>query len=138
MKLSSLVLGAALTVAAGPAAKAAITDADFPPKTVRDLIALCAPAQDDPRLTGAINYCHGYAEGAVVVEEAHARRSGRRMFCLPNTPPDSGRELGQFITWANADPSRLDEPAVDGMFLYLAQQYPCPSSGSGHARRHRS
>jgi hypothetical protein len=127
-----------LAVAAVPAASAAITDSQFPPKTVRDLIAICAPPQDDPRLTGAINYCHGYAEGAVIVEMAHNRRQGQKLFCLPSTPPDSGSELGQFITWANAEPSRLDEPAVDGMFLFLAQKYPCPAPAAGNARRQHS
>ncbi len=136
MKLSSFALGTALAVAAVPAASAAITDSLFPPRTVRDLIALCAPPQDDPRLTGAINYCHGYAEGAVVVEMAHTAKGNRKLFCLPNPPPDSGSELGQFITWANAEPSRLDEPAVDGMFLFLAQQHPCPTPAGGPARRH--
>lgn len=138
MKLSSLALGAALAVTAAPAAKAAITNSLFPPRTVRDLIALCAPAQDDPRLTGAINYCHGYAEGAVIVEMAHTEKRGQKLFCLPSPPPDSGSELGQFITWANAEPSRLDEPAVDGMFLFLAQQHPCSPAAAGSTRRHRS
>ncbi|MBV9653072.1 MAG: hypothetical protein JOZ42_00775 [Acetobacteraceae bacterium] len=135
MKRSSIALAAVLTVAAVPIASAAITDAQFPPRTVRDLIAICAPPENDPRLTGAINYCHGYAEGAVIVELAHNRREGRRLFCLPSPAPDSGSELGQFITWANAEPQRLDEPAVDGMFLYLAEKYPCAATAPAR-RRH--
>jgi len=60
---------------------------------------------------------HGYAEGAVIVEMAHARQPhGRKLFCLPDPPPSSGTELGNFISWANEDPSRLQQPAVDGMF----------------------
>jgi hypothetical protein len=31
----------------------------FPPRTVRDLIEICAPAKDDPMMTAAINCCHG-------------------------------------------------------------------------------
>jgi hypothetical protein len=33
----------------------------------------------------------------------------------------SGSEISKFIGWANALPSRLDQPAVDGMFIYLAE-----------------
>ena len=108
-------------------AGAAVTESQFPPKTVRDLIALCGAAQDDPMMTAAVNYCHGYAEAAVIVEEAHEkqRRGSSKLFCLPDPPPASGTELSSFATWANADPGRLDQPAIDGMFLYLAQKYPC-------------
>jgi Rap1a immunity proteins len=126
MKRAALALAVAVAASGIGAAHAALRESDFPPKTVRDLITICAPTQDDPMLTAAINYCHGYAEGAVVVESAHAsQHRGRKLFCLPNPPPGSGTELGKFVTWANQEPSRLDEPAVDGMFLYLAEKYPC-------------
>jgi len=49
-----------------------VTEAQFPPRTVRDLIEICAPASEDPKMTAAINYCHGFAQGAV----ASKRRMG--------------------------------------------------------------
>jgi hypothetical protein len=129
MKLPALVLGACLTSGGAIAAVADVTTSEFPPHTVRELIAICAPAHDDPLMTAAINYCHGYAQGAVTVELAHAaQRHARKLFCLPDPPPPVGAELGSFIAWANQEPSRLDAPAVDGMFLYLSQKYPCGKS----------
>ena len=126
MKPLALAAVAAIAMAGVSAASAAVMESEFPPKTVRDLISICAPAKDDPMMTGAINYCHGYAEGAVVVELAHAsQKRGRKLFCLPTPAPASDAELTSFIAWANAEPSRLDQPAVDGMFVYLAQRYPC-------------
>jgi hypothetical protein len=99
------------------------------------LIEVCAPAKDDPMMTAAINYCHGFAQGAVIVEEAHEEhRDVRKLFCLPSPPPPSGSEISKFIAWANAVPSRLDEPAVDGMFIYLAETYPCPQEATGRGR----
>ena len=116
-------------------ASAAVTESQFPPRTVRDLIEICAPAQEDPMMTAAINYCHGFAEGAVIVEEAHeGRRDARKLFCLPSPRPASGSEITKFIAWANAMPSRLDEPAIDGMFIYLAETYPCPQEATGKRR----
>ncbi|MDR3539266.1 MAG: Rap1a/Tai family immunity protein [Acetobacteraceae bacterium] len=132
MTLKALSLATAML--AGPfvvlltvgAARAAVTEAEFPPKTVGQLVALCTAAKDDPMMTASVNYCHGFAEGAVIVETAHAaQRGGRKLFCLPNPPPASDAELAGFVSWANATPARLEQPAVDGMFLYLATKYPC-------------
>jgi hypothetical protein len=129
-----MALGAALTAGA-TMALANVTESQFPPMTVRDLIAICAPAKEDPMMTAAINYCHGFVQGAVLVEEAHeGHRDVRKLFCLPSPPPPSGSEIGKFIAWANALPSRLDQPAVDGMFIYLAETYPCPQEATRKRR----
>src|SRR5215471_16823109 len=102
---------------------------------VRDLIEICTPAREDPMMTAAINYCHGFAQGAVAVEQAHeGHRDARKLFCLPPLSPPSGSEITKFIAWANALPSRLDEPAIDGMFIYLAEAYPCPQEAAGKRR----
>jgi hypothetical protein len=137
MKSAGMALVAALTAGA-TMALGNVTESQFPPTTVRDLIAICAPAQEDPMMTAAINYCHGFAQGAVLVEEAHAdHRDVRKLFCLPSPPPPSGSEIAKFTTWANAVPSRLDQPAVDGMFIYLAETYPCPQEATPRKRRTR-
>ena len=134
MKVGGVALGVALATGA-TIASAAVTESEFPPRTVRDLMEICAPAQDDPLMTGAINYCHGFVEGAVTVEEARENhRDVRRLFCLPSPPPPSGSELTKFAAWANAVPSRLDDPAVDGMFIYLAETYPCPQAATRKRR----
>lgn len=133
MKYRALALAAVLIAAGASSASAAVSESQFPPHTVADLIAICAPAKDDPLMTGAINFCHGYAEGAVDVEEAHEmQRGGRKLFCLPTPRPPRGSELTSFIAWANERPARLDMGAIDGMFIYLAERYPCPA---GQGRR---
>ena len=55
MKLGGVAFGVVLTTIA-PIALAAVTQSQFPPRTVRDLIQVCAPAKDDPMMTAAINY----------------------------------------------------------------------------------
>ena len=134
MKIGGVAFGVAL-VAGATIASAAVKESQFPPRTVRDLIEICAPSKEDPMMTAAINYCHGFAQGAVIVEEAHEdHRDVRKLFCLPSPPPPSGSELSKFIAWANALPSRLDEPAIDGMFIYLAETYPCAQEAGGKRR----
>lgn len=129
MKLKALFLATAM-LAGTAGARAAVTETQFPPKTVRDLIAICSAGKDDPMMTAAVNYCHGFAEGAVIVEMAHEKQRGaRKLFCLPSPPPPSDAELANFISWANQESSRLDSPSIDGMFLYLATKYPCGKVG---------
>jgi hypothetical protein len=133
--MAALALVAALVAAGAASAAAAVSESQFPPRTVGDLISICAPAKDDPLMTAAVNFCHGYVEGAVDVEEAHeAQRGGRKLFCLPSPRPPRGSELTSFITWANERPSRLEMGAIDGMFIYLARKYPCPATISGKRR----
>jgi Rap1a immunity proteins len=139
MRPRCLVLGAALLVSATVTpltlAPAAVTDAQFPPNNVRDLIAICAPAPDDPRMTASVNFCHGFVEGAVIVEEANeAHKGARKLFCLPSPRPPRGSELTNFMAWANAQPGRLDMPSIDGVFIYLAERFPCPAEASSRRR----
>jgi Rap1a immunity proteins len=134
MRFRALALGAALAAVALPV-RAAVTETQFPPHTVSDLIAICTPAQDDPLMAVAEGFCHGFAEGAVIVEEAHeAQRGARRLFCLPTPRPPRGTELTSFVAWAKEQPARLDMPAIDGMFIYLAGKYPCPAEPSRKRR----
>src|SRR5215472_17038953 len=139
MRSRCLLVGAALlagtTVTPLRLAPAAVTDAQFPPNNVRDLIAICAPDKDDPRMTASVNFCHGFVEGAVVVEEANeARKGARKLFCLPSPRPSRGSELTNFMTWANEQPGRLDMPSIDGVFVYLAERFPCPAEASSRRR----
>lgn len=131
MRFAALALACAL-IAVVAASAAAVTESQFPPHTVRDLIAICAPDKDDPLAAASVNFCHGYAEAAVIVEEAHEmQRGARKLFCLPSPPPPRGTELSSFIAWANERPARLEMGAIDGMFIYLAGKYPCPAAGRG-------
>ncbi len=77
-------------------------------------------------MTAAVNYCHGFTEGAVDVEQAlQNRRVVRHLICLPAQRPPRGAVLRSFTAWVNAEPSRLDMPALTGMFVYLLTTYPC-------------
>ena len=140
MRSKCLFFGAALltvgVVFATPTlAPAAVTESQFPPNTVRDLIAICSADNDDPRMTAAVNFCHGFVEGAVIVEEANESHKGaRKLFCLPSPRPPRGSELTNFTAWANEQPARLDMPSIDGMFIYLAQRFPCPEQAATKRR----
>ena len=133
MGATLLAIGA--TLAAPKSVPAAVTELQFPPNTVRDLIAICSADKDDPRMTAALNFCHGFVEGAVIVEEANKSHKGaRKLFCLPSPRPPRGSELINFTAWANEQPARLDMPSIDGIFIYLAQRFPCPGQAATKRR----
>ena len=72
-------------------------------------------------MTGAVNFCHGYAEGAVVVEEAHeAQRGGRKLFCLPTPRPPRDPELASFI--AGRRTARAPRHAGDRWHVHLSRR----------------
>lgn len=132
------LLAAGIALAPVSRAPAAVSDAQFPPSNVRDLIAICAAGPDDPRMTASVNFCHGFVEGAVIVEEANESRKGaRKLFCLPTPRPPRGSELTNFTGWANEHLGRLDMPSIDGVFVYLAERFPCPAEAASNRRRAR-
>jgi len=122
--LLSLALAATL-----PAAKSwgAVTEDNFQLRNTADLVALCTASQSDPFGTAAVNFCQGFSVGVtrVLQEEDAANARKRPMFCLPAGGANRNQALAAFVSWASADPARMNMPATDGLAAFLAAQYPC-------------
>jgi hypothetical protein len=92
-------------------------------RTAGDLAALCG---SDPRSPGAdakINFCHGFAQGAV--DDRMHGAADKKPFCFPNPAPSRSSTMGQFVSWVRATPSNRDLPVLDGLFKFLAERFPC-------------
>lgn len=129
MRLAVIAGGLSLSaVLAFSAASAAVTQDNFPAKSTGDLVALCTAAKDDPLATAALNYCQGFAEGAVEIALSYsaAGPQSRRPFCLPSPPPTLDQAAADFASWANSDPQRLQQQAIAGLVSYLIDRFPCP------------
>jgi hypothetical protein len=129
MQLTRLAAAALFALAPclmAPARAYAVTEADFAAKTAGDLVNLCAADPKEPMGTAALNFCHGFAQGAVsvVMEEAAASKRAR-FFCFPTPAPSRTATLAEFVTWARANPSHLSETPADGLFAFLRQRFPC-------------
>lgn len=112
-------------LAAGPAG-AAVTEANFGAETTADLVALCSADKMEPMGTAALNFCHGYAVGAVRVGQAQALASrGGKLFCLPEPTPNRDQAIAGFVKWAQADSKAMAMRPYDAMFAYLSATYPC-------------
>jgi hypothetical protein len=88
-------------------------------RTAGELADLCTASPGQPAAEAKINYCHGFAQGMVDVEQQHGMR-----FCIP---PGTSRNatLAEFARWVKAQPERRSANAVKGLTQFLTQQYPC-------------
>jgi hypothetical protein len=106
--------------------RAAVTEDTFKVQTTADLVELCSIAPSDPMGTAALNFCHGFAVGAfrVLSEENAAHRT--HMFCPPEPTPTRNQAIADFVQWAMASPSIMQEPPADGLTAYIIKSFPCP------------
>lgn len=128
--LTSALAAIALAAFAGGAAHAAPakvgTDA-FKIRSTQDLVDLCSPSDpSDPLYDDAINFCHGYVSGAWQYHQAEVNGpKGQALVCWPDPPPTRSESIAMFVTWARAHTQYMSEPAVETMFRFLTEKWPC-------------
>ena len=92
-------------------------------RTAGDLADLCATNPKDALGDAKINFCHGFAQGAITVELRHSE--GKKLFCIPNPAPTRTATMTEFVNWVRAMPDRRGETAVEGFFKFLGERFPC-------------
>ena len=119
--VAACVYGAAVSSPAGAA-----DVQNFYVKNAGDLVTLCATQPDDQNYIAAIHFCQGFAVGAFqYYQELVKSTPAAKFVCLPDPSPSRNDALAAFVVWANAHPQYLNDPAVDTMFRYLGETYPC-------------
>jgi len=104
-----------------PVAVGAVDTEDFQVKDAQDLVDVCTTPQTDPLYEPAMGFCHGYAVGAWQYYEA----AGRKFLCVPTPRPSRRQAIDGFIDWAAKHSQYMQEGAVQTLFKYLAEAYPC-------------
>src|ERR1700755_3564776 len=100
-----------------PVAPRAATEANFGARTTGDLVELCTATPDNAIGTAAVNFCEGFALGAVLVQlQNMAALRGPKLFCLPDPPPSRNDALKDFVNWARMSPDRMSASSTDGLF----------------------
>jgi hypothetical protein len=91
-------------------------------RTASDLAELCGANPRSSTGPAQLNYCDGFAQGAVDVEFRHA--GATKPFCIT---PGTKREvtLHEFSSWVRANPSRGADEATVGLFRFLTERFPC-------------
>lgn len=115
-----LIALTALVLAAPAQAQRGVT---LQARTAGELADLCAANPKEALGDAKINFCHGYAQGAVTVELK--QNNAKKPFCFPNPAPNRTATMGEFVSWVRAMPDRKPLPAVDGLFRFLGERFPC-------------
>ena len=124
-KLLAAIMAAGLC----PLTAAAVTPDEFKIRNTQDLVRLCSVSNDDSLYVAAIHFCHGFGAGAYQYYQASVSGpEGKPFVCPPDPVPSRNAVLQEFVTWANANPQHNNEPAVESIFRFLAQKWPCSES----------
>ena len=109
-----------------PGFAGAVTEKDFEANTAGQLISLCSVSPDDPLYHQAVNFCHGYFEGAYQYYEAMTSGpKGIKFVCVPDPLPSRNDAIGMFIEWAKSNPQHMQERPVEAEFRFLMETWPC-------------
>ncbi len=119
--MSRMLVVAAL-LAAGTACAA--DSNTFQMRHAEDLVRVCSTPQDDVNYLNAVGFCHGVLVGAYRYYDSIAKPANR-FICPPNPIPTRAKVMDDFVRWAKANSNYMKDSAVDTLFRYLAQTYPC-------------
>ncbi|MCL4801795.1 MAG: hypothetical protein KJ025_19550 [Burkholderiales bacterium] len=116
-----LILLAALPLAAS--AYAANPDA-YRIRNAGDLVYLCATQPSETDYATAIAFCHGVLVGAYGYYAA-STATADRFVCVPDPAPTRSKIASDFVAWAKGRPELMKNGAIDTLFRFAAQAFPC-------------
>jgi Rap1a immunity proteins len=112
---------------AGNAGAAGLEKADFKGETVGSIVKLCTASEDTNAGKYAIGFCYGWLEGleqfydALLADERFAVKP----VACPATELTRAETRDAFVSWAKADPARMNMPALEGILSAAKETYPC-------------
>lgn len=93
-------------------------------RTAGELAAVCGTPSSAADASTALAFCHGVLAGAYGFFIA-AVPTEDRFVCLPNPGPTRAQVASDFVTWMKARPNLAGDGAIDALFRYAAEAYPC-------------
>ncbi len=115
-------LAAAASAAAPPAAYA-VQEQSFQARTAAQLVDLCATPPGDPAYAQAVQFCHGFAAGALSYHRAASRPGSDPRFC--GLPTSRQEAVDRFVAWTRANPRVADDNPANALFRFLDANYAC-------------
>ena len=85
---------------------------------------LCASPASAGDHVSAIAFCHGVLAGAYGYHAA-ATSSGERLVCPPTPGVTRTQVANGFVAWLSSHPQYSNDGAVDALFRFAAEAYPC-------------
>ena len=121
--MRKLIAVAALALALATPAFGA-DSSTFQLRDAGDLVAICSMPASDPNHLNATGFCHGVLTGAFRYYEATIGRD-KRFVCAPHPTPTRAKVMNDFVAWSRGHAASMKDPAIDTLFKYLAETYPC-------------
>lgn len=91
--------------------------------TAGELADACGTNPKEAGADARINFCHGFAQGAIATQ---LRLAGdKKPFCFPSPAPKRSETMNEFVRWVRADGGRTTLNSSEGLFQFLGQRYPC-------------
>lgn len=113
----------AATVVLATSAHAAPPDY-YKAHTAAELVRLCSMPASEADYVTAIAFCHGILAGAYGFYVSSTPVAERSM-CVPDPAPLRSQVANGFVAWAKKNPQYMKDGAVDTLFRYAAETYPC-------------
>ena len=115
---------AALALASATSTQAASGPDHYALRTAGDLARVCAAAASDSDANTASALCHGFLAGAYGYFLA-VTPAADRFVCPPEPAPSRAKVGADFAAWLKTRPQLASGNAVDVLFRYAAEAYPC-------------
>jgi Rap1a immunity proteins len=119
MRFAILAAAAVLTTTAY-----AVPPDQYRIRTAGELVNVCGAQPSDADYATAIAFCHGVLAGAYGYFEA-STPAADRFICAPNPSPTRTKVANDFVAWAKGRPQVMQDGAIDTLFRYAAEAYPC-------------
>lgn len=113
----------ALIIALAGSAYAATPD-HYRAHTAAELVGVCSTQPSEADYATAIAFCHGVLAGAYGYYLATTPPADR-FICAPEPAPTRSQVAQQFVAWAKSRPQLMGEGAIDTLFRYAAEAFPC-------------
>jgi len=120
----SFKIGAIMAFAATCATAQAASPDHYRIRTAGELVAVCSTAPGAQDHATAVAFCHGVLAGAYGYYDA-ATPAAQRFVCVPDPAPKRAQVAEEFVAWSKARPQLMNNHAVDTLFRFAAEQYPC-------------
>lgn len=92
--------------------------------TAAELARVCSPAASDKDAATSVAFCHGVLAGAYGYFQTTVPAADR--FVCPPTPAVTRAQVANgFVGWLKARPQYNNDGAIDALFRYAAEAYPC-------------
>jgi hypothetical protein len=93
-------------------------------RNTADLVRVCSAQPSEPDQATSIAFCHGVLAGAYAYYLA-STPSADRFVCTPDPAPTRSKVAIDFVAWAKARPPLMAQGAIDTLFRFAAETFPC-------------